>query len=60
MLAAILRRALNNCLQPQGWARFGRLVIADGSTPFLQLGPPSGRGEALSGQQIEKVCLAYS
>lgn len=55
MLAAILRRAFNNCLQPQGWARFGHLVIADSSTPFLQLGPPDSRGQALSGQQIEKV-----
>jgi hypothetical protein len=57
MLAAILRRALNNRLQYPGWARFGRLVITDNSTPFLQLGPPDGRGQALSGQ-IEKVWRA--
>ncbi len=59
MLAAILRRALNNRLQPPGWARFGRLLIANNSaTPFLQLGPPDGRGQQLSGQQIEKVWRA--
>ena len=59
MLATILRRALNNHLQSPGWARFGRLLIADKSTtPFLQLGPPDSRGQALSGQQIEKVWRA--
>jgi hypothetical protein len=55
MLATILRRALNNRLQPAGWKDFGRLLIADRSTPILQLGPPDGRRGSLSGQQIEKV-----
>jgi hypothetical protein len=54
MLATILRRALNNRLQSPGWGRFGRLLIADNSTPFLQLGPPNGRGQAMTGQ-VEKV-----
>ena len=58
MLATILRRALNNRLQPPGWKDFGRLLIRDRSTPFLQLGPPDGRGGILSGQQIEKVWTA--
>ena len=58
MLAAILRRALNNRLQFPGWARFGRLLIAENSTPFLQLGPPDAHGQELSGQQIEKVWRA--
>jgi Protein of unknown function (DUF3800) len=58
MLATILRRALNNRLQSAGWARFGRLLIAENATPFLQLGPPNGRGGAMSGQQIEKVWRA--
>src|ERR1700730_16836733 len=40
MLATILRRALNNRLQSPGWKDFGRLLLADRSTPFLQLGPP--------------------
>jgi hypothetical protein len=61
MLATILRRALNNRLQSPGWARFGRLLIADKSaTPFLQLSPPEGRGQQLSGQQIEKVWRALT
>jgi hypothetical protein len=55
MLATTLRRALNNRLQPAGWKDFGRLLIADTSTPILQLGPPDGRRGSLSGQQIEKV-----
>jgi hypothetical protein len=54
MLATILRRALNNRLQSPGWARFGRLLIAENSTPFLQLGPPDSRGGTMSGQ-VEKV-----
>ncbi|HLW82171.1 MAG TPA: DUF3800 domain-containing protein [Candidatus Acidoferrales bacterium] len=59
MLAAILRRALNNRLQPPGWARYGRLLIANNSaTPFLQLGPPDGRGQQLRGQHIEEVYRA--
>lgn len=61
MLATILRRALNNRLQPPGWENYGRLLLADkSSTPILQLGlaPESGRTGMLSGQQIEKVWLA--
>jgi hypothetical protein len=58
MLATILRRALNNRLQAAGWKDFGRLLIADPSTPIMQLGPPDGRGQRLSGQQIEKVWTA--
>jgi hypothetical protein len=58
MLATILRRAFNNHLQSAGWSGFGRLVIANNSTSFLQLGPPDGRGQELSGQQIEKVWRA--
>jgi hypothetical protein len=59
MLATILRRALNNRLQSTGWEHFGRLLIANNSvTPFLQLGPHSGAGQRLSGQQIEKVWRA--
>jgi hypothetical protein len=50
MLATILRRGLNNRLQPTGWKDFGRLLIADKSTQILQLGPPDGRGRRLSGQ----------
>jgi len=57
MLAAILRRALNNRLQAAGWSRFGRLVIADKRSPFLHLGPPEASGQALGGQ-IEKVWKA--
>jgi hypothetical protein len=60
MLATILRRALNNRLQPSGWELFGRLLIADRSTPILQLGPPDGRGGRLSGQHIEKVWAALN
>jgi hypothetical protein len=54
MLATILRRALNNRLQSPGWKEFGRLLVADWSTPFFQLGPPDGRSGALNGQ-VEKV-----
>ena len=57
MLAAILRRALNNRLQDAGWSRFGRLVIADTRTPFLQLRPADVSGQTL-GVQIEKVWRA--
>jgi len=60
MLATILRRALNNRLQPPGWKDFGRLLISDRSTPILQLGPPDGRRGRLSGQQIEKVWKALT
>jgi len=60
MLATILRRALNNRLQPSGWKDFGRPLIADKSTPILQLGPPHGPGGRLSGQQIEKVWVALN
>jgi hypothetical protein len=60
MLATILRRALNNRLQPNGWKDFGRLLIQDRSTPILQLGPPDGRRGRLSGQQIEKVWAALN
>jgi hypothetical protein len=57
MLAAILRRALNNRLQPEGWSRVGRLFIADKRTPFLDLGPADVSGQKL-GPQIEKVWRA--
>jgi hypothetical protein len=60
MLATTLRRALNNRLQYPGWKDFGRLLIADRSTPILQLGPPDGRAGRLSGQQIEKVWKALN
>jgi hypothetical protein len=33
---------------------FGRLLIADNSTPFLQFGVPDGRSRQMHGQ-IEKV-----
>lgn len=41
MLAAILRRALNNRLQAAGWKDFGKLLIRqrDPSDGFIQLGP---------------------
>jgi hypothetical protein len=59
MLATILRRALNNRLQLSGWQHFGRLLIANNSpTPFLQLGPPNGGGQRLTGQQVEQVWRA--
>jgi hypothetical protein len=59
MLATILRRAFNNRLQPPGWAHYGRLLIANNSsTPFVQLGPPGGKGQEMIGQQIEKVWRA--
>jgi Protein of unknown function (DUF3800) len=58
MLATALRRALNNRLQFPGWKHFGRLLIADSSTPILQFGPPDGRAGRLRGQQIEKVWKA--
>jgi uncharacterized protein DUF3800 len=54
MLAAILRRALNNRLQFVGWSRFGRLLIADKRSPFLHFGPAEASGQVLGGQ-IEKV-----
>jgi hypothetical protein len=58
MLAAILRRALNDRLQAPGWERFGRLlIIADRSTPFLQFASPDGRSRQMRGQ-IEKVWVA--
>lgn len=55
MLATILRRALNDRLRPHAWKDFGRLLIFDKSTPFLQLGPPDARSGRLSGAQIAKV-----
>jgi len=55
MLATILRRALNDRLRPHAWKDFGRLLIYDRDTPFLQLGPPDSRSGQLSGAQIEKV-----
>jgi hypothetical protein len=59
MLATILRRALNNRLQSAGWTNLGRLLLANNSTtPILQLGPPDGRGQILSGEQIERVWRA--
>lgn len=57
MLAAILRRALNNRLQPEGWSRVGRLFIAGKRTPFLHLGPPDDSGQKL-GPHVEKVWRA--
>lgn len=57
MLAAILRRALNNRLQPEGWSRVGRLFITDNRTPFLQLGAAEVGGQTL-GIQTEKVWRA--
>jgi hypothetical protein len=57
MLAAILRRALNNRLQPGGWSRVGRMFIADKRTPFLHLGPPDDSGQVF-GVQIERVWRA--
>jgi hypothetical protein len=54
MLAAILRRALNDRLQRPGWKSFGRLLIADRRTPFLQFGEPDGRSQRMHGQ-VEKV-----
>ena len=40
MLAAILRRALNDRLQRPGWERFGRLVVYDPRPGwFIALGP---------------------
>ena len=57
MLAAIVRRALNNRLQPPGWSRIGRLFVADKRTPLLYLGPADGP-EPKYGSQIEKVWTA--
>ena len=54
MLAAILRRALNDRLQAPGWKNFGRLLIADRRTPFVQFGEPDGRSKRMHGQ-VEKV-----
>ena len=54
MLAAILRRALNDRLQAPGWEKVGRLLIADRSTPFLQFAPPDSRSREMHGQ-IERV-----
>lgn len=61
MLATVLRRALNNRLQETGWKHYGRLRIANRSaTPFLQLGPDEGRGQQMTGHQIEKVWQALT
>jgi hypothetical protein len=57
MLAAILRRALNNRLQPEGWSRIGRLFITDERTPFLLLSTADIGGQTF-GPQIEKVWRA--
>ena len=57
MLTAILRRALNNRLQPEGWAHVGRLFIADKRTPFLNFGAADARGHTFA-VQIEKVWRA--
>jgi len=54
MLAAILRRALNDRLQVPGWKNFGSLLIADRRTPFLQFGEPDGRSQRMHGH-VEKV-----
>lgn len=54
MLAAILRRALNDRLQSPGWQHFGRLLIADRRTPFLQLSVPDARPREMHGQ-VERV-----
>jgi hypothetical protein len=54
MLATILRRALNDRLQAPGWKNFGRLLVADRRTPFLQFGEPDGRSQRMHGQ-VEKV-----
>jgi hypothetical protein len=55
MLATILRRAFNDRLQLPGWKNFGQLLVADRSTPILQLGSSAGGTGTLSGKQIEKV-----
>jgi len=57
MLAAILRRALNNRLQPEGWSCIGRLFIADKRTPFFFLRTADVGTHAFS-VQIEKVWQA--
>ena len=57
MLAAILQRALNNRLRPEGWSRIGRLFIADKRTPFLLLGSADVGGQTF-GAQIERVWRA--
>jgi Protein of unknown function (DUF3800) len=57
MLAAILRRALNNRLRPEGWSRVGHMFIADKRTPFLHLGLPKDSSR-VSGAQVIKVWQA--
>ena len=59
MLAAIVRRALNNRLQPAGWSRLGRLFVADKRTPLLILGTSDGL-EPKFGGQIEQVWKALN
>ncbi len=59
MLAAIVRRALNNRLQPAGWSRLGRLFVADKRTPLLVLGTPDGL-EPKFGEQIVQVWKALN
>src|SRR5208282_1145044 len=54
ILAGILRRALNDRLQRPGWKNFGRLLIADRRTPFLQF-DVSRDGSGRMYGQIEKV-----
>jgi hypothetical protein len=57
MLAAILRRALNNRLQPEGWSRIGRLFIVDKTTPFLLFSSADVGGQTF-GSQIERFWRA--
>jgi hypothetical protein len=37
-----------------GWRNFGRLLVADRRTPFLQFGQPDGGSQRMHGQ-VEKV-----
>jgi hypothetical protein len=57
MLATILRRALNNHLQIQGWANLGRLLVhkAEPGSSFLQLGIDKDAPLILTGHAA-KVC----
>jgi hypothetical protein len=51
MLAAILRRALNGRLQPEGWSDFGQLNVRRSSpgSSFVQLGRAPNAPETLKG-----------
>jgi hypothetical protein len=57
MLATILRRALNQRLQMQGWQDFGGLLTRKGQpgSSFLQLGLADDAPRTLKGH-AEKVC----